>query len=190
MRAADYISILARQPHPVFHSGDLARLWHINNKNTLNTLLKRYTQKGHIFRIYKGLYSLLPPDKLSPLLLGIKAMHGYAYVSTETILIEEGLIMQMAYKYTLISGKSRQFNVGKYNFRSRKLDDRYLYNPTGIIENDGILKATKLRALADLLYFNPKAYIDGFRTIDLKELNALQNELGYPLTKNHHAHTA
>ena len=175
------IAILARQSEQIFHSQDLGRLWNINNTNTLNTILKRYSQKGLLFRIYKGLYSLLHPDMLDPLLIGIKALHTYAYVSTETILVKAGIITQLDYQYTLISSTSRHFQIGRHHFRSRKLQDQYLYNSAGISEENGILKAGTLRALADLLYFNPKAYLDGMHTIDLKELNKLQKEIGYPM---------
>ena len=183
------IAILARQSEQIFHSRDLGRLWNINNANTLNTLLKRYKQKGLLFRIYKGLYSLLSPDKLDPVLIGIKALHSYAYLSTETVLIEEGIITQLDYRYTLVSNSSRNFQIGQYRFKSRKLQDQYLYNSAGIIEKNGILRASPLRALADLFYFNPNAYVDGLKTIDFKKLNILQEEIGYPLTKKYHAHS-
>lgn len=183
------IAILARQPEQIFHSQDLGRLWNINNTNTLHTLLKRYNQKGLLFRIYKGFYSLLPPDKLDPLLIGTKALHSYAYVSTETILIREGIIMQMDYQYTFISKYSRNFQIGKYYFKSRQLQDRYLYNSAGITKKNSILQASALRALADLFYFNPKAYLDGMQTVDFQELNKLQKEIGYPITKKHNANS-
>ncbi|EKD31938.1 MAG: hypothetical protein ACD_77C00209G0001, partial [uncultured bacterium] len=149
MSTSDRIAILAREDCPVFHTKDLARLWGIRNENTLYTNLKRYTKQGLIFRIYKGLYSILPPEKLDPLLLGVKALHGYAYISTETILVQEGVITQTIYNYTLISQHSRHFQIGHYEFKSRKLKDEYLYNPVGIFEEDGILKATLERAVAD-----------------------------------------
>lgn len=186
---SDRIAQLARQPQPVFHARDLSRLWGIEKANSLYTLLKRYRQRGLLFRIYKGLYSLLPPERLDPLLIGLKAIHAYAYVSTETILIEAGLMNQLSYKYTLISNISKNFKIGLNYFRSRQLADRYLYNPTGIIETNGILKATPLRALADMLYFNPKFYFDGIKTINPQELNKIQSQIGYPLTKNFHADT-
>ncbi len=188
--ASQRITLLARQRQPVFHTGDLARLWNIQNPNTLYTVLKRYTAKGLLFRIYKGLYSLLPPDKLDPLFLGLKALHSYAYVSTETILIEAGLMMQMTYQYTLISRFSRHFTIGSHAFRSRKLEDKYLFNAAGIIQLNGILKATPERALADLFYFNPRAYVDGIDTVDFKKLNQLQKEIGYQITPKFHAHPA
>lgn len=184
------ITLLAQQPQSIFHSQDLARLWNIGNTNTLYTILKRYKQKGVLFRIYNGLYSLLPPEKLDPMLIGLKALHSYAYVSTETILIQSGMMAQMAYKYTLVSSVSRDFHVGPHYFKSRQLADQYLYNPAGIIEINGILKATPLRALADMLYFNPKFYFDGMRMVNLKKLNELQMEIGYSITKKFHVDPA
>lgn len=183
----DRIAVLARQPHPIFHAHDLYLLWGLKNKNTLYTLLKRYAQRGLLFRVYKGLYSLLPIKKLDPLLLGVKALHGFAYVSTETVLVREGIISQVDYATTLVSASSRHFQIGPHSFRSRQLRDSYLYNPAGIFEEDGILRATVERAVADLLYFNPNAYLDGYNRINVKKLHDLQREIGYPLTPLSHA---
>lgn len=186
---SDRITILARQPYPIFHTQDLARLWNIKNLNTLYTLLKRYTKKGIFYRIYKGLYSLFPLEKLDPLLLGIKALHSYAYVSTETILVEQGIITQIIFHHTLVSSCSRRFQIGPHSFISRQLSDKFLYHPAGIIEENGIMKATPERAFADLLYFNPKAYFDGMKMIDFAKVRDLQKEIGYPLTTISHANS-
>lgn len=180
--SSDRIVILARQPYPIFHTRDLARLWDIKNLNTLYTLLKRYTKKGILFRIYKGLYSLRELKNLDPMLLGVKALHDYAYVSTETILVEKGIMNQIIHNYTLISGHSRRFQIGQHSFVSRQMNDKFLYNTAGIIHENGMMKATLERAVADLLYFNPKAYFDGMKLIDFNKVRALQKEIGYPLT--------
>lgn len=186
---SDRIAILARQKHPIFHAKDLARLWQIENLNSLYTLLKRYTKRKLLFRVYKGLYSLLPIGELDPMLLGVKALHSYAYVSTETILVKEGIIAQIVYDYTFISDHSRRFQIGTFSFTSRKLKDEYLYNSAGIYEEDGVLKATTERAVADLLYFNPKAYLDGIKMIDFEKVQSLQKEIGYPQATIPHAST-
>lgn len=176
------ISILARQKNAVFHTSDLARLWGITNTNSLYTLLKRYNEKGILLRIYKGLYSLRKPEDLDPLLLGAKALHSYCYVSTETILVNEGVITQMDYEYTFISEYSRKFEIGENRYRSRQLQKQYLFNSEGIYKKNGILMATPERALADLLYFHPDIYLDGIKLIDLRKLNDLQSTIGYNLT--------
>lgn len=180
--ASQRISLLARQPQTVFHASDLARLWGIEKDNTLHGLLTRYHKKGLLFRIYKGLYSLQPLEKIDPFLLGVKALHAYAYVSTESILVQAGVMAQAIYHITLIGDRSVHFQIGRYSYLSRQLQDKFLYNPAGIIQENGIFKATPERALVDLWYFNPKAYVDGQDTFDKEKIKALQKEIGYPLT--------
>ncbi len=174
---------LAKLGEVVFHSDDLANLWHITNKNTLYTTLKRYADHGLLFRIYKGFYAIKPPTEIDPPLLGIKALHGYAYVSTETILAEEGIIQQSLPAITLVSSKTKRFSVAGAAYYSRKLSDEFLHQPNGIITGpNGVRKATRERAMADLLYFNPHAYVDAARLMDWKKVRALQKKVGYPLT--------
>ena len=170
---------LARMGEMVFHARDLANLWRIENNNTLYTTLKRYVQRGLLFRIYKGLYSLKPAGEIDPRLLGAKALHRYAYVSTETILAEAGLIQQKINRITFVSAKSKKFSIEENNYQSRQLTDRFLFHPAGIIKKGGIFVATPERAVADLLYFNPKAYLDGASLADWRKVKKLKKEIGY-----------
>ncbi|OGZ46070.1 MAG: hypothetical protein A3J54_02485 [Candidatus Ryanbacteria bacterium RIFCSPHIGHO2_02_FULL_45_13b] len=174
---------LARLGEVVFHIDDLANLWHITNKNTLYTTLKRYTKQKLIFRIQQGFYAIKSPAEIDPLLLGVKALHDYAYVSTETILADEGIVQQEVPAITLISNKTKQFSVVGRRYYSRKLADKFLYQSNGIITaTNGVRKATRERAMADLLHFNPHAYVDAAHLIDWKKVGVLQKELGYSLT--------
>lgn len=166
----------------VFHVGDLANLWQIQNANTLHITLKRYAQEGLIRRIQRGLYSLLPVDKIDPKLLGIKILHRYAYVSTETILAQAGIILQNIPQITLVSSISQKFSMGKNQYACRKLADKFLFNNAGIVFERGIQVATVERAVADLLYFNPKYYFDAKNLINWKKVRAIQRQIGYPLT--------
>lgn len=170
---------LARMGETVFHARDLANLWRIGNNNTLYTTLKRYVRRGLLFRIYKGLYSLKPAGEIDPLLLGAKALHRYGYVSTETILAEAGLIQQKIGWITFASSQSKKFSIGENNFWSRKLTDKFLFHPAGIVKKDGIFVATPERAVADLLYFNPRAFFDAAHLVDWKKVKKIQKEIGY-----------
>lgn len=175
---------IAAQGEILFHSDDLARLWDIKNQNTLNMTLKRYADAQMLFRIYRGFYSIKPIAKIDPLVLGIKALHQYAYVSTETILIKHGIIQQQINEYTLISSKSCHFTIGSNQYSSRQLNDQFLYNPIGIITNDnGVKVATVERAIADMLYFNKQFYFDASVQINWRHIKQLQKSLGYPITK-------
>ncbi len=168
----------------IFHTSDLASLWQIKNTNNLHTTLKRYVQKGLLIRIYRGLYSLKPIEQLDPALVGMKALHRYSYVSTETILVQAGIIQQKFDQITLVSSVSKKFSVGPYGFRSRKMNDKFLYNGAGVTSEGGIKKASVGRAVADLLYFNPNAYFDAEKLIDWKKVKAIQKAINYPLTYN------
>jgi hypothetical protein len=44
----------------IYHTGDLAVLWDISNKNTLHTTISRYIRKGILFPIYKAVYATIP----------------------------------------------------------------------------------------------------------------------------------
>ncbi|MFH1537203.1 MAG: hypothetical protein ABID45_04390 [Patescibacteria group bacterium] len=170
---------LARMNEIIFHSADLANIWNIKNKNTLYTTLTRYVKQGLIFRIYRGLYSIKPIEQLDPYLLGLKAMHKYCYISTETVLAQAGIMQQKMDYITLIGSKSKRFLIGNYNYYCRQLDDKFLFQYAGIIKKDGINIATTERAIADLLYFNKNAYFDAKDKIDWKKVNKIQKILGY-----------
>lgn len=181
------IVLLLQQREQIFHTQDLAVLWSISNKNTLHTTIKRYVGKGVLYRIFKGLYSTVPTAKLDPVSLGHKVIHGFAYVSCETILQQYGLINALISGTTFVSVLSRTFSIGPYSFRSRKLHNKFLFNPCGITAENGIQKATQERAVADMLYFNPKFNFDG--PVDWDAVKEIQKNLSYPLTPKRYAPT-
>lgn len=175
---------IAKLGEILFHADDLANLWGIVNKNTLHVTLKRYVDQGLFFRIYRGFYSLKPLSQVDPLLLGQKALHGYAYVSTETILAEKGIIQQSLHAITLVSVRTKHFSIGNHQYLSRTLSDKFLYQSSGILLKEGGLRvASTERAIADMLYFNPRIHLDGAHLIDWESVRKLQEELGYPLIK-------
>ena len=55
---------------------------------------------------------------------------------------------------------------------------------SGIVAQSGLPHAAVSRAVADLLYFNPKAYFDRKEKIDWKKVIKIQKEIGYPVSKN------
>lgn len=174
------INELLKSDRKIFHSRDLAILWDIANKNTLYTTIKRYAHKGVLIPIYKGLYATLPVSQLNPLELGRAIVHRYTYLTTESVLFQEGIISHVTYAYTFASSISRKASVGDLSFIFRKLSDKYLYNPSGISLKDNNFIATPERAVADLLYFNPKYHFDFTANIDFDMVRRIQKEVGYP----------
>ncbi len=84
-----------------------------------------------------------------------------------------------------MSNTSLRFTIAGHTYRSRQLQEVLLYHPAGIIERDGMKVASQARAIADMLYVNPKTYFDA--PIDWSVVQQLQIEIGYPLTLNRYA---
>ena len=176
----DRFSRLAAMGEHVFHAGDLANLWNIRNSSTLHMTLSRYVAHGLLFRIQNGLYSIKKPTELHPHLVGLKALHGPAYISCETVLYDAGIISQPPQVTSIVSGASRQFALAGHEYRSRMLASSFLYNDAGIQTMNGVRVATVSRAVADMLYFNPKKYLDAPSEVPWQEVRDLIRTIGYP----------
>ena len=174
------MSELLQLDRKVFHTNDLAILWGITNKHNLYMTITRYIDKGVLFPVYKGLYSTVPISSLDPLELGTAIIHRYTYLSTESVLSQAGIISQQVYDYTFVADQSKRVSVRQWSFRFRKLKDDYLYHSAGIVNQKGIFIASTERAVADMLYFNPKYHFDVPESIDFEKVRSIQKEIGYP----------
>ena len=173
------ISKLIRLDRKLFHSNDLAVLWGISNKNTLYTTIKRYARRGILVPVYKGLYSTVPIAQLNPTELGVAVIHKYAYLSTESVLAQTGIIYQATYGQTFVTSVSKKLRLGGMSFLYRKMKDECLNNPSGLTEINGVFVASTERAVADMLYFNPNYHFDMPDNIDWEKVNVIQKEVGY-----------
>ncbi|WKZ24620.1 MAG: hypothetical protein QY321_03310 [Patescibacteria group bacterium] len=158
--AGDRMSDLAKTGEVVFSLQDLSTIWNISDRQSLRIMVARYVQRGFLYRIFKGLYSLKKPQNLHPWLLGLKALSTYGYVSCETVLFEEGIINQRPFEVTLVSNSSKRFSVLNTTYRVRQMKDELLYDDSGIIIKNGVRTATVERAKQDMNYFNSKKYYD------------------------------
>lgn len=174
------IKELYGQPVPLFHTKDLELIWDIKKKNTLYKTIERYIKRGLLYRIYKGFYSTKPADKIDPYLLGLKALRDFGYVSCETVLFDKGIIFQPPKSITLVSSRSLSFKIRTLEYRVRKLKDEFLFNLSGIEQvREGVFVANVDRAVADMLYFNSKYYLDNRAAINWKKVKSLQRKIGY-----------
>jgi len=163
----------------LFHTNDLAILWNIEDRHHLHIIISRYLKKGILYPIYKGLYSVLPIHELDPIDLGKSIIHSFTYLSTESILSNAGIISQTVYDFTFISDKSKKVKVGDWVYRYRQMQDEFLYHPAGIMDQGGSFIATTERAVADILYYNPRYHFDIVELIDFEKVTLIQEEIGY-----------
>ena len=166
---------LAKLQESIFHTDDLARIWGIKDRNTLLTSLKRYVASGLLIRLYRGLYSLKKVEDLDLLILGAKAINNYCYLSGETVLAKYGVIFQQVNYLTFVGPKTKRFQIGSQQYYLRQLKDEYLYNDTGVNKTGKVNEASLERAVADILYFNPRYHFDNQKAINLDELKKIQH---------------
>ena len=157
---ADRFVQLATMGEVVFSVQDVATIWNIKNRQTLRMLLARYVKRGLLYRVWRGLYSIIEPKKIDPMFLGIKALHTYSYISCETMLFDAGLINQRPAEITMVSNVSKRFSLLGHHYHVRKMRNSMLYDTFGIVLKNGIRIATPERAKQDINYFNPKKYYD------------------------------
>jgi hypothetical protein len=171
------INKLLKQKEKLFHTQDLGILWGIDNKNTLYTTIKRDVSRGILIPIHKGYYSTVPLKEIDPMKLAIGFIHDYAYVSCETVLTRGNVIFQKTQYLTLVSGISRKFAFQGNYFLVRKMRDEYLYNNLGITETEGVKTASLERAVADIMYYNPKAFFDNRKTVNWNKVRQIRKEV-------------
>lgn len=173
------IGLLLKQERKLFHTNDLAVIWDVANKNTLYTTIKRYVERGILMPIHKGFYAVIELAKINPVELAVSYLHQYAYLSTESVLVEGGIISQDIPHITLVSGVSKRFQLADNAYLVRQMQPRFLYQNRGIIQEKSYKKATIERAVADLLYFNPRYHLDGRRLVDWDKVGFIQKEVGF-----------
>lgn len=163
----------------VFTTRDLAVLWSIQDKNTLWTAIKRYVASGKLYRIKKGVYSKLPLNKLHDYEVACVLCGPLSYITLETTLSKAGALLQNITSITLAGQKSQTINFGNKVLRCRQMKPEYLVNRAGIDDTETFSQATPERALADLLYYKPKYYLDNPLAVNQEKTLELKKELGY-----------
>lgn len=178
-RSTNKITVLLKQKRKLFHTSDLGVLWSIDNPATLRATISRYIKRGVLSPIYRGFYSVVPVNKIDPLELGLSSIHEYGYVSTETVLLQNGLIFQAVNAYTFCSARPKRFEIQGKKYQVRQLKDKYLYNLVGIEDVENYKVASTERAVADMLYYNPRYYFDAGNKINWDMVHQVQSEVGY-----------
>lgn len=171
------IKELLRQKKPYYHTQDLAVAWGINNRNTLYKTISRYIKGGVLKPAHKGFYTTLSLDEIDPVELGVGFLHTFAYLSCESILAAGGIINQNPEGLTLVSSVSKTFNLAGRAYKVRRLSDEFLANNLGLVKKGDHFEASPERAVADLLYYNPKYFIDNKSLVDWVKVKAVQKEV-------------
>jgi predicted transcriptional regulator of viral defense system len=173
------LSLLLKSKQILFHAHDLALLWGITNRQTLRITISRYVKKGILKSVFKGLYSTVSINELDKFQLGMSLIHKFCYVSLESIFEMNGVINQKVYSVNFVTSVSKKIEFNETSFVYRQMDSNFLFNPEGIVLENGIYKASLERAVADSDYFNLNIYFDSPDLINWNRVAEIKAIIGY-----------
>jgi predicted transcriptional regulator of viral defense system len=137
------------------------------DRNYLKIIVSRYSKKGEIIRLKKGLYvskkyidNLKDESSYGEFLANVLCKPSY--LSLEYVLSEHNLIAELPRSFTSVSlSKKTSFSnaVGRFVYHKIKKD---LFSGFKVVKKNGfiILKASKAKALFDFLYFRKNILIN------------------------------
>lgn len=173
------LASLLQSDQKLFHTQDLALILGINNRHNLRITISRYIKKGILKPVYRGLYSTVPIQNIDKAKLGSYFIHRFCYLSLQSVFELYGVINQAVYSVSYISSVSKKITFGDTQFIYKQMKGQFLLNPEGITLGDGVYKASLERAVADMIYFNPKFYFDSPNLIDWDRVAEIKKIVGY-----------
>mgnify|MGYP001568587048 CR=1 FL=1 len=170
---------LLQSDQKLFHTQDLALILGISNRHNLRVTISRYIKKGILKPVYRGLYSTVPIQNIDKYKLGSFFIHKFCYVSLHSIFERHGVINQVVYGVSYISSISKRILFSDIQFIYKQMKPQFLLNLEGINLVDGTYEASLERAVADMIYFNPKFYFDSPNLINWNRVSEIKRIVGY-----------
>lgn len=129
----------------------------------LRSALKYALQKGDIFRISKGIYSL---SKDYSRLEFANKYRSPSYISTYSVLQKNGIVFQPYSTIYVISNRSQEIEIDGQIYIYRKIKNSILLNTIGVKNESGVQIASTERAICDKIYLDGDEYFDNLRNIN------------------------
>ena len=163
MNKQNYLLDLIKLNKTVFTIKEISLLWNSSDNNFIKEKLYRYTKSNKLFRIRKGIYS--KDKKFETNELATKIFTP-AYISFETVLAKEGLILQYYSQIFSASYQTKKITVLNQEYVYRKIKNEILVNIKGIENKNNYSIATKERAFLDMIYINKNFYFDNLSVLN------------------------
>ena len=158
----------------VFSISDLSHLVEGYTGSKLRSALKYAAQKGDIYRVSEGIYSL---TKDYSRLEFANRYRSPSYISLYSVLQKEGVVFQPYSTIYVISTRSQEVELDGQKYVYRKIKDSILLNTYGVKNESGIQMACPERAICDKLYLDGDEYFDNLRNINWELMDQLNNQV-------------
>ncbi|MEK7633610.1 MAG: hypothetical protein AAB437_02090 [Patescibacteria group bacterium] len=161
---------LNKLPQTVFTTREIALILGETNSNIVKSKISYYIKRGEIFSIRRGIYS--KDIKYNEMELAAK-MYTPSYVSFETILAKHAVVFQYDSRIHLASYLTREVQVGENKINYKKIKNKILNNPSGIIYENYFPEAILERAFLDTIYIQGNRHFDNLGPIDFEKCEKL-----------------
>ena len=170
MKWIEIMKRIAKMEMTIFTVSEFRRATDLS-ETAAQKLLERYTKRGLLTRLKKGMY--IVTDKPPTSFLISNKLYRPSYISFESALSYHKLIPETVYGVTAATTKpTRNFVVaGKaFSYHKIKMSAYTDYTPTRICD-EMILLATPEKALVDYLYFVNLGKKPLYERLEISELN-------------------
>ena len=151
----------------IFNVDDLVAIWQSAKRRDALESIKGYIQRGKIFNLYKGIYSLREDFDYFEL---AQKLFTPSYISYYSALALHGIIFQKYSDIHLYALDSKTIKINEQKFIYHKVKKNILYNQRGLLREKNYIIASPERAICDSLYLNKNIAFDNLRNLDIKKI--------------------
>jgi hypothetical protein len=163
----DYLSTLLKSKKTIFTFKDIALIWREEASPATLVRINYYIKKGELIQLRKGIYAR---DKQYDRLELATRIFTPAYVSFETVLVQEGLIFQIYENIFVASYLTREITIDGQVYSFRKIKDPILTYPLGVNHENNRSLASKERAFLDTLYTHKNFHFDHVQVLNWEKV--------------------
>jgi predicted transcriptional regulator of viral defense system len=159
----DIIKEVLKSKMTVFTPMDLRMLSGSTELKSIHAKIHYYVKQGDLYHIRRGFYA---KDKNYEHMEFATRLFSPAYISFETVLLQEGIIFQWYETIFIASYQTKTIVCDGKTYSSRKMKSAILFDSTGIEKKDNYSIASKERAFLDIVYLHKGYHFDNLDSLD------------------------
>lgn len=153
---------LHKSPRTVFTLKELSLLLPNLKYNNLKERVSYLAKVGAIQRLTHGVYA---KESYNPLELANK-LYSPSYISLETVFRQAGITFQHYERIFSVSYLTRTVSVDGHTFEYHQISKSILLDKEGLLDQDGVIIASKERAFLDAVYLYKNYHFDNLGALD------------------------
>jgi predicted transcriptional regulator of viral defense system len=150
------IAKLLRSNQNVYTIDDLSVIWGQSKRSDTLQSARDYVKSGNLARIKRGIYAVCGRD-FSQFEIANKLITP-SYITGATVLAAEGMTFQWTGKIYCAAAYNKVIDLNGDKYVYSQVKKEVLFNDFGVDNKDGIIIASKERAIADLIYITKNSY--------------------------------